>query len=386
MSQPVAVIMSEVFLRRLTPALAKFAGRAQDYRILSIHRDIEELKNLIGQIKPAGIILEILPNRSQELLHLAKLAPTILVATDEIVEGCISVDVDDWAVGREAAEAFSNAGFRSLSCLGNGTPYSNQRIEGFKKIAGSLETPSFTHIETGFDDARYSESFRKPSPEMKDWLHALPKPAAIFAVHDPLGRFLCGACGQLGLEVPNDVAIIGANDDPLVCNLTFPTLSSIAIPWEALGERVGRAMDDILARTSPDHTSILIPPSGIVLRHSANHLAVEDALLRRAMSYLTEKMQQPISISSMCGDLRIARRTLERRFKEYFQRTPWEMLCRMRVNQARRLLAETNYSVGLISERCGFNDPERMAVVFNRVTGQSPSSFRKSLKSGTLQF
>jgi transcriptional regulator GlxA family with amidase domain len=95
-------------------------------------------------------------------------------------------------------------------------------------------------------------------------------------------------------------------------------------------------------------------------------------------------MQQPISISSMCGDLRVARRTLERRFKEYFQRTPWEMLCRMRVNQARRLLAETNYSVGLISERCGFNDPERMSVVFNRVTGQSPSSFRKSLKSGIL--
>jgi len=382
MSQPVAVIMSEVFLRRLTPALAKFAGRAQDYRILSIHREIGELENLIKQIKPAGLILEILPNRSEELLNLAKLAPTILVATDERVNGCISVDVDDWAVGREAAEAFSNAGFRSLACLGNGTPYSSQRIEGFKKGVECLETPIFTHIETGFEDARYSESFRKPSPDLEDWLHALPKPTAIFAVHDPLGRFLCGACGQLGLEVPNDVAIIGANDDPLVCNLTFPTLSSVAIPWEALGEKVGLAMDAILSQTPQDQNRALIPPSGVVLRHSANHLAVDDALLRRAMSYLTEKMQQPISISSMCGDLRVARRTLERRFKEYFQRTPWEMLCRMRVNQARRLLAETNYSVGLISERCGFNDPERMSVVFNRVTGQSPSSFRKSLKSG----
>ena len=76
MSQPVAVIMSEVFLRRLTPALAKFAGRAQDYRILSIHREIGELENLIKQIKPAGLILEILPNRSKELLKLAKLLQT----------------------------------------------------------------------------------------------------------------------------------------------------------------------------------------------------------------------------------------------------------------------------------------------------------------------
>ena len=381
MSQPVAVIMSEVFLRRLTPALAKFAGRAQDYRILSIHREIGELENLISQIKPAGLILEILPNRSEELLKLAKLAPTILVATDEIINGCISVDVDDWAVGKEAAEAFSNAGFRSLACLGNGTPYSSQRIEGFKKGVECLETRIFTHIETGFRDARYSESFRKPSKEMENWLNELPKPTAIFAVHDPLGRFLCGACTQLGLEVPNDVAIIGANDDPLVCNLTFPTLSSIAIPWEALGERVGGAMDDILNQTFKDNGPVLIPPSGIVLRHSANHLAVEDVMLRRAMSYLTEKMQLPISISSMCGDLRIARRTLERRFKEYFRRTPWEMLCRMRVNQAKKLLGETNYSVSLISELCGFNDPERMAVVFNRIIGESPSAFRKSLKS-----
>ena len=134
-------------------------------------------------------------------------------------------------------------------------------------------------------------------------------------------------------------------------------------------------------QTFKDNGPVLIPPSGIVLRHSANHLAVEDVMLRRAMSYLTEKMQLPISISSMCGDLRIARRTLERRFKEYFRRTPWEMLCRMRVNQAKKLLGETNYSVSLISELCGFNDPERMAVVFNRIIGESPSAFRKSLKS-----
>lgn len=381
MSQAVAIIMSEVFLRRLTPSLASFAGRVQDYRILSIHRKLEELQEFIKQINPRGLILEKLPNR-EELLELAGKVPTILLATDEQHRGCVSLDVDDWAVGKEAAEAFSSVGFKSIACLGNGTPYSEQRIEGFKKASKSMKVPLSVFNEEGFEDSRYSESFRPPSKKLQLWLGELPKPAGIFAVHDPLGRFLCGACSQLGIEVPHEIAVIGANDDPLVCNLTFPTLSSVTIPWDALGERLGREMDALLKNSKIRPKSVRIPPTGVALRHSANHLAVEDPILRRAMSYLNERMQEPISVGLMCYDLRIARRTLERRFKEYFRTTPWEMLCRMRVNRARQMLAETNYSIALVAELSGFNDAERMSVVFNRVHGTSPSVYRKSIRIG----
>ena len=123
--------------------------------------------------------------------------------------------------------------------------------------------------------------------------------------------------------------------------------------------------------------ALLIPPGGVVLRHSANHFAVDDPLLRRVMSYLSERIQDSISVGTMCDELRVARRTVERRFKEHYRCTPWEMLCQLRVNLAKRLLAESNHPVSLISELCGFNDPERMAVVFKRVTGEAPSHFRK---------
>ena len=382
MSQPIAIIMTEVFLRRLTPSLASFAGRVQDYRILSIHRKVEELEALIDQIKPRGIILERLPNRADELIKLCRKTPTVLLATDDSIPGCVSLDVDDWAVGREAAEAFSYAGLRSLACLGNDTPYSEQRIEGFQKAMLAQGMPFSVFTESGFDDARYSESFRPPSKKLQSWLQKLPKPAGVFAVHDPLGRYLCGACSQLGIEVPHEVAVIGANDDPLVCNLTYPTLSSVTIPWDALGERIARSMDELLKSPKRKYLPICIPPTGVSLRHSANHLAVEDPILRRAMSYLTERIQEPVSIGVMCHDLRIARRTMERRFKGYFKITPWEMLCRLRVNHAKQLLAETNHSIAGVSELCGFNDAERMTVVFNRVLGKPPSSFRKSIRAG----
>ncbi len=120
------------------------------------------------------------------------------------------------AVGREAAHAFRQAGLRHMACLGNGQPYSEQRIQGFRQAADS-DSAVTVHNERGFEDTRYSESFLRPSAALGQWLRDLPKPIGIFAVHDPLGRYLCGACQQLGLGVPDDVSVIGANNDELVC-------------------------------------------------------------------------------------------------------------------------------------------------------------------------
>ncbi|MDA7757811.1 helix-turn-helix transcriptional regulator, partial [Opitutales bacterium] len=96
-----------------------------------------------------------------------------------------------------------------------------------------------------------------------------------------------------------------------------------------------------------------------------------------ALSFMTERIKEPISVAELCAHLRIARRSLERKFRTYFNCTPWEMLCQMRVNEAKYLLVESSHSISRISELSGFNDPERMAVVFKRLTGETPSSFRK---------
>ena len=378
MNQTIAIVMSEVFLRRLTPALSAFSGRKQDYRILSIHRPIEEVGELLGEINPIGLISEWLPQKADDLLGLTLKIPHVMVGTHNRFAGVLSVDVDDLAVGREAADALSQVGFKSLACLGNGTPYSDLRIQGFEHSVRKSDLPFFVHTESGFEEMRYSESFHDPGEKMKSWLTELPKPCGIFAVHDPLGRFLSGACSQLGIRVPDDVAIIGANNDHLVCGLTYPMLSSVSIPWDNFGQFVGSSMQRMIDGGSGwKRTLHLIQPSGVIFRHSANHLAVRDNTLRRALSFMTERIKEPITVSILCDQLRIARRSLERKFKESFNCTPWEMLCQMRVNEAKRLLMETGHPISRISELCGFNDPERMAVVFKRLTGKPPSRFRK---------
>lgn len=365
--------MTEVFLRRLTPALMPFVRHGQDFRIVSIHRPIDELLDVLRELKPDALITEWLPEVTDAMLKLN--LPTVIADTDFSYPGVTSIDVDDWAVGVSAAESFKQAGFEHFACLGNGTPYSGQRIDGFLQ---SVDSTVSVLTDSAFEHARYSEHFVEPSDTLRNWLEALPKPVGIFAVHDPLGRFLCSTCQQLGLAVPEQVAVIGANNDELVCGLSYPMLSSVAIPWGAIGALVGESMQSLLAGAPPPVEPILVPPGGVVMRHSANHLAVEDRLLRRAMSFLSERLQESISIGQLCDELSVSRRSLERKFREFYRCTPWEMLCRMRVSQAKKLLIQTNHPISRISELCGFSDPERMAVVFKRLTNVPPSAFRKS--------
>ncbi|MFT5634365.1 MAG: LacI family transcriptional regulator [Rubritalea sp.] len=376
-AKQVAIVMTEVFLRRLTPALIPFVRRQHDFRILSIRRPVDELKALLTELNPSALITEWLPEVTEELLELG--IPTVIAATDDQYPGVTSIDVNDWQVGAEAARAFAQAGYQSFACLGNATHYSDQRIEGFcRELGGSAQVS--IHQEEAFNEVRYSEDFAQPCEALHSWLESLPKPVGIFAVHDPLGRFLCGVSREMGLRIPEEVAVIGANNDDLVCGLSYPMLSSVSIPWDTIGEAVGEAVRSLLSGEPSPSEPILVPAGGVVLRHSANHLAVEDPTLRRAMTYFSEHIQEPITIEILCNNLRIARRGLEQKFREYFHCTPWEMLCKLRVSRAKQLLTETNHPISIISELSGFNDPERMAVVFKRVEGMPPSAYRKGVR------
>ncbi len=373
MSNQVAIVMSEVFLRRLSPSLMPLVRRQQDFFILSIHRPIKAIIDRLNVLRPNGLITEWLPEVTDRLLELE--LPTVVADTDYKYDGAVSLDVDDWAVGAEAAKAFRQAGYESVACLGNGTPYSVQRIEGFEAAFGE-RVSVFT--EKGFKDARYSEQFLEPGKNLLQWLNELPKPVGVFAVHDPLGRYLCAACNKLELSVPDQVAVIGANNDPLVCGMSYPNLSSVSIPWERIGSLVGDWMERLLSGEKPPAEALRVAPGSVVMRHSANHLLVDDPVLRRSMTYFSDHLNEPINVAILCDELRIARRSLERKFKEFYRCTPRAMLCRMRVNLAKQLLLESNHPISRIAEMSGFNDPERLAVVFKKETGQSPTQWRKA--------
>jgi LacI family transcriptional regulator len=372
----VAVVISEAFLRRLAASLASMARRGTEFRIIDSHHPFSRIRQLIASCRPAVLLTEWVPETTEKLLELG--LPTIIADTDRVFPGTVSLDVDDRAVGVTAAEYFLNAGYRSFGFVGVDTPYSAQRLEGFRSRLKAAGRTALIHRETESRVRHYLEIWREPSATLRRWLGSLPKPAAVFAAHDPLGRLVCEAGRERKLSIPEDLAVIAANNDEMVCPLSNPPLSSIAIPWGRIGTEAGQWVEALARKARPPRHALLFAPGGVVQRQSTTVLAVDDPALRRVLQRMREKFDQPVTVEILCDELRLTRRTVERRFLQYLQATPWEILTRFRLDHARTLLSTTDLSIARIAESCGFGDGERFATLFRSQTGSTPTAFRKA--------
>lgn len=378
MPHTVAVVISEAFLRRLASSLALMARRGTEFRIIDSHHPFSRIRHLVEASKPTVILTEWVP-KTTELLQ-AMGYPMIIAATDHIFPGTVSLDVDDRAIGTMAAEYYLAAGYRSFAFVGVDTPYSHQRFEGFAARLRADRRQTAAHIEKEPRTRHYLEIWQDPSPSLRRWLKALPKPVGVFAAHDPLGRLICEAGRELQLSIPEDLAVIGANNDEMVCPLSNPPLSSITIPWSRIGAEAGNWVEILGKGGRAPKKPLLFAPGGVVPRQSTTLLAVDDPALRRALQHMRDNFDKPLTVEILCDTLRLNRRTLERRFLQFLQATPRDILTRFRLDRARTLLMTTDLPISRIAENCGFGDAERFATTFRHETGTSPSKFRASRK------
>lgn len=378
MVRRVVFVASDVFVRRLMPSLSTFVQMRLDFRIVDIHRPPRELVQRVRELNPTGIITESLPQLTQAILRLG--IPTVVADTDLVHRGTASIDVDDRAVGAEAARFFRNAGYAHFACVHNGMPYSAQRLEGFRAALDGRRPLTFRQAERR---ARYyMESWNEPTDRLHAWLLRLPRPIGVFAVHDPLARLVVDAASEAGLHVPEDAAIVGANNDEFVCSLSYPPLSSVEIAWNRIGTLAGKWVQALIDGRRAPTRPILVKPGPVHVRQSTAIAAVDDPGVRRVVRHLRSHLREPLTIGGACKALRLSRRAIERKFAEHLRTSPWDSLCRMRVEAAKSLLVRTSQPMSAIAEDCGFGNAERFSVVFRRHAGMSPSAFRKTAAGG----
>lgn len=373
----IALVLSDIFLRRLTPAFFPLVKSRQDYWIINVRRPVRELNRLLQEINPAGVITELLPEKTEAVL--AAGLPTVVVDSDDVYPGMVSIDVNDEAIGQHAAEYYISAGFQHFAFLGNRRPYSIQRMNGFQQ---ALQTQGYAcdiHFDPESRKVNYMEHFQEKSLPLRAWLKNLPKPCALFAAHDPIGRMACEVAQEEGISVPEEIAIIGANNDDLICNLTYPPLSSVRIPWLKIGQIAGKQIDGLVSGTTPGSRVIQVEPGDVVHRQSSQWFAVDDPDLRRALECMRLHFHEGMSIQSLCVSLRMNRRTLERKFQHKLNCSPRQQLAQIRVDRAKELLAETNHKNDWIAAEVGFGSAERFSVVFKQLTDQTPSAYRKQI-------
>lgn len=283
------------------------------------------------------------------------------------------------AIGRLGARHFLERGFRHFAFCGfTNELWARQRREGFREVAEkeNLPIPVYESPWRGSNVSRWDLEIE----HLGKWLKDLPKPIGIMACNDARALHLLNACHQAGLLVPEEVAVVGVDNEEIFCELCNPALSSVAPDAERIGYQAAELLDQLMSGQTPPSQKILIDPLHIVTRRSSDTLAIQDRTVATALRFISEQALHGCTVTDVVKYVRVSRSFLERRFRHYLKRSPQAEIRRVQVSRIKQLLTETDFTLERISELSGFEHPEYMSVVFKRLVDQTPGQYRKQMQ------
>lgn len=333
------------------------------------------------QWKPDGVIASVYDEEVAQALARCRV-PVVNTASMVASWRGPLVDVDNQAVGRMAAEHLLERGLRNFGFLGSANAgCSSGRAAGFAaRLAQAGFSVSLCHVEYR-PVPPLNASWLGLHRSVREWLLKLPKPVGIMASHDKPARDLAETCPELGLRVPDEVAVLGVDDDEFECRLCHPPLSSVRNPGVQIGYEAAKLLDQLMSGKAPKQLRIAIPPAHVVTRQSTETTAVADAEVADALLWIRDHLQEDIGVDGLVAAVGGCRRTLERRFRAAVGESMLEKIRRMRIEKAKHLLAETELKLPVIAQQCGIGSAARLTVIFRQVTGQPPSAFRRAARN-----
>ncbi len=304
--------------------------------------------------------------------------PVVNVSNRLARTGLPTVHADDVAVGRTAAEHLLGLGLRHYAFVGPiNCHFSTQRGEGY--TAALLEANHHPHL-LDRSRLRHPHRLRERDAMMQKWLADLPRPVGIFCAEDSTAERLLNVCLEQEIRVPDEVAVLGVNNDTLLCESLYPPLSSINVPFEKIGFEAARLLDSLLQGERPPDHPILLQPGSVAARRSTQLLAPEDPLVARALSLMHDRHHEELNIQDIAEYMHVSRRQLEQLFARVLGTTPANHLEKIRMDHVKRLLAESDLAMPDIAEACGYRNQTRMGVAFRRTQGMAPTAYRSQFR------
>jgi LacI family transcriptional regulator len=208
------------------------------------------------------------------------------------------------------------------------------------------------------------------------WLTKLPKPIGIMAAYDTRAHQILDICRNESIIVPDEIAVVGVDNEELLCRLASPPLTSIALNSKRMGYLAATLLDRMMAGEVVPPDVHLVDPVGIICRQSTDILAIKDPLVARAVRFIREHACEGINVHDVLREVPMSRRVLESRFKKLIERSPQEEIVKTRIRRVKELLKETELPLYIIAEKAGFEHIEYLSVAFKREEGVWPSGFR----------
>lgn len=379
MKRRVALIVetSTVYGRDLLAGIVRFMRLRDEWSVFLEQRDLwKQPPSWLNDWRGDGIISRATTTRLANAIK--KTGVPLVEVTDRHGDlGLPQVRSDDAAIGRMGAEHLLERGFRTFGFCGfKGEAWSDRREKAF---AAEIESA------TSNECLRYNSAWHGPSrqsweteqSQLIGWLAGIEPPFAVMACNDIRGQHVLDACLELGLSVPEQVAVLGVDNDELLCRICSPPLSSVIPNAVAVGYRAAEVLSEMMNGSQVPARTELIEPLDVATRHSTDVVAIDDRNLAEALRYIRENACSGISVDEVVRRCSLSRSTLERQVRKYLGRTPQEEIRHVQVKRVKELLMSTELPAETIAGLCGFQNPEYLHVVFKRMTGKTTREFRQ---------
>lgn len=354
------------YSRGVIRGITSFAfARAWTCRVQGVNDDDigEHFRNFDGLIVQTAS-----PHQARAILR--RSLPVVNVSSKLELRGFPSVVSDDVAVGRLGADYFLQRGYSSLLYYApEDRQFARLRREGFERRV----------VESG-REARFASNVK----ELRSFLssdRAKPQ-SAVFACNDRAGVEALDVCREMSVRVPDQVAVLGVDNDDLVQSLANPPLSTINTARERIGFDAAAMLERLILGAVLPSRSVLVAPQGVITRRSTDVLAIDDADVVDAVRYIHAHAGRPIGVNDVMREVSLSRRQLERRFRDRLGRSILDEITRCRVDRAKQLLVETELALPQVALASGFRSASYFSVVFADAEGTTPGAYRERVKLG----
>lgn len=349
-------------------------ANAQGWQLL--HYDpTPDLTWLVNEWKPTVAVIgpELGPAQLAQLGRATLVSVTVDRSADEIASVCLDED----KIATLAVEHLRSTGLRQVTTFRfDESPFAIARERAFVGHARAVGA----NAVAGWGCSEFTREERGERPAaIVSWLQALPRPCGLFTMTDGWGRTVTRYAREAGLRIPEDLALIGADNDVLECELISPPLSSVIIPWQEVGRIAAMLVRDALDG-HPTVRRRVVSPITVAARRSSDVLAVDDPLVAGAVAWIRDHAERHLSVTMVARAVGGGRQRLERRFRRVLDRTIQDEIRRAHVDAAKSLLASTHASLAEVAARSGFTNASLLNVAFRRETGMPPGAYRRRVQ------
>ena len=369
----IAFTQGLAFLEKARRGIVDYANEHGGWTFLFMPEIIGSMVGWLRHTQVDGAFTLVLSPKDRQLARSCAF-PVVSLSGHIAPRATPTVIIDDRGVGRMAAGHLFDLGFKQLGFYGSDTWYSSERHAGFAAAARQAGVACKSLLVS------MASSPPDQQRQLEDWLRDLPKPVGILASIDMRAAMIVNTCAQIGLRVPDDVAVMGVDNDQFVCEQAPVSLTSIVRDDWKTGWEAAAMLDRLMSGKPIEENPVLIEPVRVESRASTRTLPVSDPFLASLVAEARARIGEPFGVEWFLEHGKCSRRWLETRFRAELGLTPLAVINRLRLGKARDLLVEPESErlrLSDIARQCGFPSQQRFRIVFRKHTGMTPRQFRR---------